>query len=220
MRLPPKVNSQNMPAKLANLIRYAAVGLSAFSLLSAASPPVINGNAAPYLDNEEAAFLVLINQYRAEHGVGPLKISPALQNSSKWMSTDMATKNYASHTDSLGRDPHERIVSFHYTYGTWGENIAGGYPDAQNALREWETACDADASGRCTYAHRKNMLNSHFKVIGIGRAYKAGSRYQGWYWTTDFGGELEQGVVVSVAEPAPASTGVSIIVSSVNKPGE
>jgi uncharacterized protein YkwD len=173
----------------------------------------------PYLDNEEAAFLTLINQYRAEHGVGPLEVSPSLQNSSKWMSTDMATKNYASHTDSLGRDPRQRIAAFHYTGGTWGENIAAGFPDAQNALHEWETACDADATGRCTYGHRNNMLNPRFKVIGIGRAFKAGSRYMGWYWTTDFGGQLERVVVSSTSNvvETPSDPSVSIIVSSPTK---
>ncbi|HUI76971.1 MAG TPA: CAP domain-containing protein [Bryobacteraceae bacterium] len=201
------------------LIQYSVLTLTALAWLPAAPPPAVNTTAA-ILDSEEAAFLNLINQYRAEHGVGPLEVSPALQSSSKWMSTDMATKNYASHTDSLGRDPHARMLAFHYTYGTWGENIAGGFPDAQNALREWETACDPDESGRCTYAHRMNMLNRHFKVIGIGRAYKAGSRYQGWYWTTDFGGEMERGVAISAAAGSTSASGVSIIVSSVSKGGQ
>lgn len=34
------------------------------------------------------------------------------------------------------------------------------------------------------------MLNSSFKVMGIGRAYYAGSSF-GWYWATDFGGVVD-----------------------------
>jgi len=126
----------------------------------------------PTLDSEQSAFLTLINQYRAQHGAGPLQVSIALQNSSQWMSTDMATKNYFSHTDSLGRDPFTRMKAFGYSYNTYeGENIAAGNSTAQNTLVQWQNACDPDSTGACTYAHNQNMLNPAYKVIGIGRAY-------------------------------------------------
>jgi uncharacterized protein YkwD/chitodextrinase len=152
-------------------------------------PPPTTGNA-PALDSEEVAFLTLINNYRAQNGVGPLKVSAALRNSSLWMSTDMATKNYANHTDSLGRDPHTRMAAFNYPYSPWGENIAGGFGDAQNTFNQWQNACDADATGTCTFAHRKNMLTASFAVMGIGRAFGGSSSF-GWYWTTDFGGVVD-----------------------------
>src|ERR1035438_8287643 len=89
------------------------------------------------LDAEQSAFLTLINNYRAQNGAGPLQVSVALENSSQWMSNDMATKNYASHTDSLGRAPGARLAAFNYPYTPWGENIAGGFGDAQSALNQW-----------------------------------------------------------------------------------
>jgi uncharacterized protein YkwD/chitodextrinase len=146
---------------------------------------------APTLDSEESAFLALINNYRTQNGAVALQVSVALENASKWMSNDMATKNYASHTDSLGRTPGARLAAFGYTYSPWGENIAGGYGDAQSAFNQWLNACDPDPSGSCTYAHRVNMLNPGFRVIGIGRAYSGSSNY-GWYWATDFGGYIDQ----------------------------
>ncbi len=158
---------------------------------------------AQTLDSEEATFLTLINNFRVQNGVGQLQISPALQASSTWMSTDMATKNYAGHTDSLGRDPFTRMKAFGYNYYPWGENIAGGNSDAQTTFTQWLNACDADGSGRCTYAHRVNMLNGGFKAIGIGRAYNPSSLYR-WYWTTDFGGFLDAGT-------APVSSPPSIL---------
>lgn len=188
------IYGRNMKPKLNNFIRYSVVALAALSWLPAAPTPAIPGDSPQALDNQELAFLTLINDLRAQHGAGPLQVSVALENSSRWMSNDMATKNYASHTDSLGRDPHTRIVAFHYTYSPWGENIAGGFADAPNTLHDLEAACDPDASGRCTYGHLKNMLNPSYKVIGIGRAHKAGSAYGGWFWTTDFGGKVDQTV--------------------------
>jgi uncharacterized protein YkwD/chitodextrinase len=171
------------------------------------------------LDSEEAAFLSLINAYRAQNGVGSLQISPTLQNASTWMSNDMATNNYASHTDSLGRSVGIRLAAFGYTYVPYGENIAGGFADAQTVLNQWINACDPDAAGNCTYAHRKAMLSAGFKAIGIGRVYNARSVY-GWYWTTDFGGYVDGGpsstapVISSfAASPALISSGQSAVLS-------
>jgi uncharacterized protein YkwD len=147
--------------------------------------------SAQTLDSEESAFLTLINNYRAQNGVGPLQISAALENSSKWMSGDMAAKNYFSHTDSLGRDPGTRLAAFGYTFFPWGENLAAGYSDAQATLDQWINACDPDGSGACSFGHRRNMLNPSFQAIGIGRAFGSGSTY-GWYWTTDFGGPVDR----------------------------
>ena len=109
------------------------------------------------------------------------------------MSNDMAANNYFSHTDSLGRSTGARLAAFGYTYSPWGENLAAGYADAQSAFTALASACDPDATGACTYAHRQNMLGPAFKAIGIARASSAGSAY-GWYWTTDFGGYVEQAV--------------------------
>ena len=163
-----------------------------------------SGNAQTTLDAEQSSFLTLINQYRAQNGLGALQVSLALQQSSQWMSADMAAKNYFSHTDSLGRDPFKRMAAFGYSYTPAGENIAAGYSDAQNTFNQWKTACDPDATGACTYAHNKNMLNASYKVIGIGRAYGASSTYH-WYWTTDFGGYVDQ-TLSSTSSTSPAPT--------------
>jgi len=159
---------------------------------------------AQTLDSEQTAFLGLINNYRAQNGVGPLQVSIALQNSSQWMSTDMATNNYFNHTDSLGRTPGVRIAAFGYTYGTWGENIAAGYSDAQSTFTQWQNACDPDSTDACTYAHRVNMLNGNYKVMGIGRVYSATSMYR-WYWTTDFGATVDQLLGSTPAAPTISS---------------
>jgi len=156
----------------------------------------------PTLDGEQWAFLSLINAYRAQNGARPLQVSVALQNAAQWMSADMAANNYASHIDSLGRGPGARLAAFGYAYSPWGENIAGGFSDAQGVFDGWKGACDPDASGNCTYAHRLNMLNPSFAAIGIGRVYQGGSRY-GWYWTTDFGGYLDQAVPPGPGPSAP-----------------
>lgn len=180
---------------------HSALALAAFFLAA-----VHTASGVGPLDSEESAFLTLINNFRAQNGAGPLRVSAALENSSHWISSDMASKNYASHTDRLGRDPHTRMVAFHYPYTPWGENIAGGVSDARSAFRTWETACDPDGSGKCTYSHRATMLNPNFKVIGISRAYNAGSTY-GWYWTADFGGVVDQTINPASVLSEPSTAG-------------
>ena len=157
--------------------------------------------ATPGLDTEESTFLTLINNFRAQNGAGPLQVSTSLEAASRWMSNDMASNDYGSHTDSLGRSTGARLAAFGYPYSPWGENIAGGIADAQSAFDQWASYCDPDASGQCTYAHRKNMANPAFQVIGIARAYGPASSY-GWYWTTDFGGVTD--------ETAPAGGGPTV----------
>ena len=163
----------------------------------------------PVLDQEEQKFITLINQHRAQSGAGPLQVSAALSRAATWMSNDMANKNYVSHTDSGGRNPFVRIKDYGYTYNTYlGENIAAGVATAQEALNGWIAECDPDASGRCTYAHNLNMLNPNYTVVGLRRVYNPNSDYQ-WYWTTDFGGVVDElipvpePVQVTMLEPAP-----------------
>src|SRR3989304_5879457 len=62
-------------------------------------------SSASAMDAEETAFLGLINQYRAQNGLGALSESNTLTEGSRWMSADLVANNYFSHTDSLGRDP-------------------------------------------------------------------------------------------------------------------
>jgi uncharacterized protein YkwD len=157
---------------------------SAVTSAPSPAPPTNTG-----LDSEEAAFLTLINNYRAQNGAGPLRINDQLEASARWMNSDMIANNRFAHVDSLGRDPFTRMAAFGYPVsGNWaGENLAAGNATAQGAFDQWLNACDADANGACTYGHRQNMLNGNYHVIGIARAYGANSTYR-WYWTTDFGG--------------------------------
>jgi uncharacterized protein YkwD len=135
-----------------------------------------NCSVSDSFDSQEQAFLQLINQYRSQNGRTTLTASVNLNRGSAWMARDMATKNYFSHTDSLGRSVSTRLSNCDAT-PSFGENIAAGtYRDtAQEAFDAWKAS-----SG-----HNANMLNGSYKQIGIARYYDANSRYK-WYWVTDF----------------------------------
>lgn len=189
------------------LVFLASISL----ILFFAFPLPKQAQSTPTLDSEEQAFLTILNNYRAQNGVGSLQASVALTNSAEWMSNDMAQKNYFSHTDSLGRDPFTRMAAFGYGYNTYkGENLAAGNSAAQATFDQLRTACDPDALGNCTYAHNQNMLNPNFKVIGISRVNNNSSTYK-WYWTNDFGGYVDQtfnpnGSATPTPTPTPGAT--------------
>ena len=182
-----------------------------------APAPPTGGTTTTALDAEQAKFLTLINTYRAQNGASALQVSVALQNASQWMSVDMAKRGFGNHVDSLGRSPSTRMASFGYPYYPNGENIAGGLDDAQGTFDQWKNACDPDAAGRCTYAHRVNMLSPSYVVLGIGRAYGPGTAY-GWYWTTDFGGYLDRTITqagsTTPLPPAPSAPVISSFTAS------
>jgi len=136
----------------------------------------------PVLDAEERLFNILINKHRVTNGRPPLPVSVSLTKAAKWLSTDMATQNYFSHTDSLGRTFTTRLAAFGYAYVTpKAENIAAGAPTAALAFAQW----------LASPGHNATMLSPSYTVMGIGWAYSATSPYK-WYWTTTFGGYADR----------------------------
>lgn len=159
----------------------ALAAVIAFGALVAA--PAAPARAAT-LDSLESDLVAMINTFRADKGLGRLVVSDTLTAAAKWMATDMAVKNYFSHTSSDGRTPRERMGDAGYpavsTYT--GEDIAAGYDTARKVLDGWIASP----------AHYAVLTNANYKALGVGRAYGSGSRY-GWYWTADFGGVIEGG---------------------------
>ena len=139
------------------------------------SPPLALSATEP---QETEQFLSVINEYRELRDLGALTIDPSLTKVAEWMANDMATKNYFSHTDSLGRDSFRRMSDMGYDFNVWkGENLLAGAAMAQEAFTLWKNSP----------GHNANMLNPNFTVIGIARAYNA-TLFYGWYWATEFGG--------------------------------
>ncbi len=147
--------------------------------------------AAYDLDDEELAFLDLLNDYRAAHGLGSLRISATLTRASAWMATDMATKGYFAHTDSAGRQPSRRAADCGYI-DPMGENLAAG--------TNWDTAKEAFEAWKNSPSHNENMLSNLYVQVGIARHFEPGSPY-GWYWATDFG-VVDDGTTLGGKEPA------------------
>ena len=143
-----------------------------------------DGSVAACLDSEEAAFLQLINTYRAAHGLAELTASAALDTAAYRHSLDMGQRDYFDHFTPLplppgqsGPSPADRMYDAGYaSSSTLAENISAGYASAQAAFDSFKNSPPHDA----------NMLKPELRAIGIGRAVVEGSTYT-TYWTTDFG---------------------------------
>jgi uncharacterized protein YkwD len=144
------------------------------------------------LDAEEQIFLQKLNDYRVANGLAPLQVSIALTNASDYHSTDMATKNYFSHDSQDGTTWSARIKRY-YNYNTYyAENIAAGNAGGDAAFTQWKNSPGHDA----------NMKGTNYRVIGIARAYNASATYK-WYWTTDFGGYVDEVMTTGTTPPPP-----------------
>jgi len=128
------------------------------------------------LDQEEKAFLKIINDYRAQYGLQALSVSENLERSATWMANDMATRNYFSHGDSMGRLSQTRIAECGATMAS-GENLGAG-PDIISAAQAFEL-------WRTSPGHNANMLYASYRQIGIARISNPSSYYT-YYWVTTF----------------------------------
>lgn len=87
---------------------------------------------------------------------------------------DMVVRNFFAH-DSPTETTAQRFARFGLAGSYWGENIAGGYPSAGQAMQGW-----MNSSG-----HRANILGAQFLSMGVGVAVNSqGTRY----WVQCFSG--------------------------------
>lgn len=176
------------------LVALALAGVS-FRAVSPARALTNCDTAEDGITTSEQQMLDLINQARAQAGIGSLKFSAALNRAAAWKSADSGSNGLGtgfSHTDSLGRLPTARARDCGYPYGA-AENVAYGSTSAETIFGMWMNSP----------GHRANILMASYRVIGIGQHLSA--------WTTDFGNVDDSGVATSSPKtatptPSPAPT--------------
>lgn len=122
------------------------------------------------VEEYENEVIRLVNEIRVSNGLSEFKTDWELSRVARYKSQDMKDNNYFSHTSPVYGSPFDMIKNFGLSYRTAGENIAKGQRTPKDVVNAW-----MNSSG-----HRKNILNSSFKKIGVG--YVEG----GNYWTQMF----------------------------------
>ena len=89
------------------------------------------GDATTTLDAEELAFVVLLNEYRGQQGLGAVTACTSLNRAAQGHSEDMRDQNYFDHDGLNGSSPWDRMCDACYDLGCGpmtavAENIAAG----------------------------------------------------------------------------------------------
>jgi len=111
------------------------------------------------------AAVCLINNRRTRRGLPRLRINNRLSKAAKWHTHDMVRRSYFGHVSRRGRDVVDRLYGARYLGGrfSWavGENLAWGsgkLGTPRRIVKAWMKSP----------GHRRNMLDSRFREIGIG----------------------------------------------------
>ena len=144
--------------------RVYAVTAAALALLLAAAPATANPTRHKRtLTALEVGVLGDINTFREQHGLRPLRFSPALGAAARQHSTEMALRGYFAHSSADGSSFDRRIARYypmgHSRYWSVGENLLWSSPDvdAAGSLQMWENSPP----------HRENLLTPRWREIGI-----------------------------------------------------
>jgi uncharacterized protein YkwD len=176
-----------------NLARRFAVAtpllVAALIAPSAASATTCTGaDTAPALlgANANRVTLCLLNNERHAHGLRSFKLDGKLSVAAAGHSSDMVAHRYFDHNSRDGKDFSVRIKHAGWMHGrrswTIGENIGWGAGDLATPramVNAWMHSA----------GHRANILERHFRMIGVGIAIGSPSGdANGATYSTDFGG--------------------------------
>lgn len=100
---------------------------------------------------------VAANVFRAEHGLGPLAVSPVLEAVAEAHGRDMAAKGFFGHRGSDGSTVGKRAKRQGYRFCVIAENIAKGQKTPTEVMQSWSASP----------GHRANMLLRKIREIGV-----------------------------------------------------
>ncbi len=121
----------------------------------------------------------LTNEERANEGIEPLVWNDKLAQAGADHCQDMIDRNYFAHNSPDGLTPGARATIAGYSWLWVGENIAKGYPTAEEVMEGWMNSPD----------HKDNILRPQFKEIGIAVRFDAMGIA---YWAQEFGTPIEK----------------------------
>lgn len=129
------------------------------------------------LDTEAARDL--INKYRAQHGLKPLKLNAELSAAAKNHSTDLAKWDRISHFGSDGSNPWDRVKRAGYNARLAAENVGTGQTTVDEVFKGWK-----ESPG-----HNKNLLLADAEHMGIALVQDPKTEFK-TFWTLVVGTAL------------------------------
>lgn len=162
----PEMQKSGNPIQL-SLLGQAAYEKANAQTNTAPAKAAPQAPAQPELSANESWMLQAINQQRAAAGVQPVQLSGPVTDISRARSTDMAERNYFSHTTPDGKNFLSMLGEKGIRYKYAGEILArNNYSDADAA----RTAFDSYLGSA---PHKAIMLEGRFNQVGVGYAKSA-----------------------------------------------
>lgn len=127
-------------------------------------------------DGWRRQLIDLVNTFRAEHDLRPVKRNRYLDRAAQAQSNDMLKRDFFDHINPNGEGPMDRVLRTGFRGRLVLENIAGGIPTPETAMTGW-----INSPG-----HRKAMLHPDVRRIGLGYAFRSrdwGKVRLNHYWT-------------------------------------
>src|SRR5262245_5154305 len=121
----------------------------------------------------------LINAYRKEKGLKPLKLSAALTEAAKAHSRDLAKWDRISHYGSDGSNPWDRVKRAGYNAKVAAENVGTGQASLEEVIKGWQASP----------GHNKNLLLADVEHMGIALVQDARTEFK-TFWTLLVGASL------------------------------
>jgi uncharacterized protein YkwD len=122
------------------------------------------------LDVERARELV--NAYRREKGLRPLKLQPALTEAARAHSRDLAKWDRISHFGSDGSNPWDRVKRAGYNAKLAAENVGTGQATIEEVIKGWQASA----------GHNRNLLLPEAEHMGIALAHDGKTEFK-TFWT-------------------------------------
>jgi uncharacterized protein YkwD len=121
----------------------------------------------------------MINQYRAEHGLKPLKLSAELTAAAKMHARDLAKWDRISHYGSDGSNPWDRVKRSGFKARVAAENVGTGQVDFSEVMKGW----------RESPGHNKNLLLGDADYMGIALVQDPKTEFKS-FWTLVLGSPM------------------------------
>ena len=133
--------------------------------------------SATQLDPDKARDL--INAYRKEKGLKPLKLNAALTEAAKAHSRDLAKWDRISHYGSDGSNPWDRVKRAGYNAKVAAENVGTGQVNMEEVMKGWQQSP----------GHNKNLLLADVEHMGIALVQDPRTEFK-TFWTLVVGSSL------------------------------
>ena len=121
----------------------------------------------------------LINAYRKQKGLKPLRLNPALTEAAKAHSRDLAKWDRISHYGSDGSNPWDRVKRAGYNAKLAAENVGTGQTTIEEVMKGWQAST----------GHNKNLLLSDAQEMGIALVQDPRTEFK-TFWTLVVGSSL------------------------------